>query len=230
MYSTAKKKKKKMNKNLIKRYARKLSIETGTPVSVDEAEAEIVRVMQRVCRMLAPQFKFGYHSVEDIEQQGVIEAIEVLAEDGKYDVSRPLENFLYVHVHNSLSNFRRKHFMRYEPPCGCCDPHLPPAFPCSKFRDWQSRNFVKRNLMQPLDMANVADESEVGLRDESVVEDDAMASELRALLDGELPVELRKDYLQMLDGKLLPKARRERVREAVLEIMRGRGYFDAEEG
>lgn len=209
-----------MNKKLVKAYAKKLG------VSPEEAEAEIVRVIQLVARSLAFSFKFGYHSVEDLEHEGIVEALEVL-EEGKYDISRPLENFLYVHVRNSLSNFRRKHYMRLEPPCQCCDPFDPPSYPCQKWVDWQSRNSAKQNIMRPLDMSNIADESESRMRDESATEEDAMGNELRALLDKELPVELRRDYLQMLDGKVIPKARRERVREAVLEITRDRGYFDA---
>jgi hypothetical protein len=76
-------------------------------------------------------------------------------------------------------------------------------------------------------MSNIADESEYNMREDSEVVDDTIASELRTLLDKELPVELRRDYLQMIDGKMIPKARRQRVREAVIEITRERGYLDA---
>lgn len=217
-----------MNRQLIKKYAAKLTNERGRKFSSKEAELEMVSIIQRVARSLASTYTFGYHSAEDIEQQGVLYALEVL-ESGSYDVNRPLENFLSIHVRNRLSNYKRNNYRRTEPPCRCCDPFDPPAYPCQKWLDWSARNSAKQNLMRPLDMSNVSDEHEINMRNESVVEDDTMALELRNLLDREIPVELRRDYLQMLDGKSLPKAKRERVREVVLEITKRRGYLDAEE-
>lgn len=222
-----------MKKKLIKNYAQKLSNEMGRKVSLQEAEEEIVRVIQNVARTIAPQFRFGYHSVEDMEQEGIMEALKVLETD-KYDVSRPLGNFLYVHVHNRLSNFRRKHYMRHEPPCGCCDTCNPPAHPCQKFLDWKARNATKQNLMRPVDISNIAHQYKVsgigedgvreccvvGVHDDFNIIDKAIGAELRLILDKELPVDLRRDYLQMLDGKTVPKVRREKVRQGVLNILR----------
>lgn len=212
-----------MTKKLIKGYAAKM----GKGVTGSEAEAEILRVIASVVRILAPKFRFGYYTNQDMEQEGTLAAIEVLNE-GSYDVSRPLENFIYAHVHNSLYNLRRKHYLRLEVPCKCCDPNNLPAYPCKKWRDWSARNTTKQNIMKPLDMSNVSDESENNMREESSVIDDTIGSELRTLLDREIPVDLRKDYLQMLDGKRIPKGRREKVREAVLIIIKDKGYAEEE--
>lgn len=219
-----------MNKQLIKEYAAKMSREQDRRVTLTEAETEIVRVMQKVARTLAPTYRFGYHSNEDMEQVGILKVLIVLdKKETNYDISRPLENFLHTIIHNELYNYKRKHYARLEPPCTCCNPLNPPAYPCQKWLDWKSRNSSKQNIMQPLDMSNISDEFENNMRCESEIVDDTIGTELRSLLDKELPVELRRDYLQMLDGKVLPKARRERIQEAVLSITRDKGYFDAEE-
>lgn len=218
-----------MNRQLIKDYAKKMGKELNRKVTLAEAEVEIVRVMQKVARVLAPSYRFGYHSNEDMEQEGIQYALIVLESNDKYDINQPLENFLYTHIHNRLYNYKRKHYTRLEPPCSCCDPFNPPAYPCQKWLDWKSRNSSKQNIMQPLDMSNISDESEHNMYQESEVIDNTIGSELRTLLDRELPVELRRDYLQMIDGKVIPKIRRDKVREAVLSITKEKGYLDAQE-
>src|SRR5947209_7039434 len=152
-----------MNKEIIKKYASKLSGEWGRKVGIAEAESEIIRIIQEVSHALAPSYRFGYHTLQDIEQQGIIEALEVLSSN-KYNQSRPLENFLHVHLRNRLSNYRRKHYMRFEAPCSCCDPLQPPASPCQKWLDWKNRNIARQNLMRPLDMTNVDDEFEKNMK------------------------------------------------------------------
>lgn len=217
-----------MNRKFLSDYAARLSRERGRPVRAAEAEAEATSVIMAVCRSLASTYRFGYHSAEDIVQQGVVEALLALEEES-YDPARPLENFLYTAVRNGLYNYKRKHYSRLEPACKCCDPANPPPTPCEKMQGWLRRNSTKQNLMKPLAIGFVSDEAEATMRLPDDTSEGAEASELRALLDRELPVELRRDYLQMLDGAPVPKARRQRVREAVLAIMRERGHLDAEE-
>lgn len=179
-----------------------------------------MRIVQKVAHNLAAKFKFGYHGVDDLEQQGVLFGLEAL-ESGRYDPGRPLENFLSRHIRNRLSNYRRDNYMRLEPPCQCCDTFNPPAFPCQKWRDWSRRNLSKRNVMQPLDMTNLCDESEKNMRS---APGDLHGGELQDIIDRELPLELRRDYLQMLEGKTVPKLRREKVRQEVAAIMERFNY------
>jgi hypothetical protein len=217
-----------MNPRLIKAYAAKLERETGERrVPLWKAEEAIMGVVQRVARCVSHSFIYGYHSREDVEQDAVVFALEVLETD-VYDVSRPLENFLHIHVRNQLSNELRKHYMRLEPPCTCCDSYNPPPFPCKKWLDWKARNESKQNLMRPLDMSNVSDEHESRMRTASSVVDDAVSNEVLNKIDRALPVELRSDYLRMRDHVVIPKARRQRVREAVLAILQEEGQPDAD--
>jgi hypothetical protein len=216
-----------MNKALLRAYASKMSEETdGRKVSLDEAEAEITRVIMEVARNLSRKAKFGYHTRLDMAQQGAIFALEVL-DSGHYDVNRPLEGFLYIHVRNRLANYKRDNYVRSERPCQCCDPFNPPLAPCDKWTAWNNRNLCKQNLMRPLDVYSVADENERNMRVNSDVEEEASINELVALIDQELPVELRSDYLKMKTGVTIPKGRRIRVRTAIMEIMKSNGDEEA---
>lgn len=194
-----------MNQKFLKAYA----FHHG--LTVTEAESEVTRTLYAVAKALAPTFRFGYHSVEDIEQQGAVEALLAL-EDGLYDFGRPLENFLYAAVRNGLYNYKRKNYTRLEPPCSCCGVGVHPDAYCTKMRGWLKRNAAKQNLMRPVDLT-------IEPTEEPEVSDDAALGELRARIDRNLPVDLRRDYLRMLEGVPVPKTRRQAVREAVLEII-----------
>src|SRR5690349_21106640 len=128
-----------MNPRMIKEYAGRMSRDIGKRITRQEAEQDIMETIQRVSRNLAPKYTFGYRTVGDIEQEAFLLALEVLEGEG-YDPSRPLENFLYVHLRRRLSNNIRRSFYRGEPPCECCPTHAPPASPCKKWLDWQKRN------------------------------------------------------------------------------------------
>lgn len=217
-----------MNQRIIDEYARRLSTEQGRPIGRGEAEADIHRTIQQVARSLAPKYTFGYHSRLDIEQDAFVLALEVLQGEG-YDPTRPLANFLYVHLRRRLSNQIRKSYYRVEPPCTCCDPSNPPEVPCRKWSEWHKRNMAKQNLMRPLDVAAVDDQGEPRMASPSSAVEDAAVREMISLIDGKLPVDLRADYLRMREHVSVPKARRHRVREAVLSILKEQGHARQDE-
>lgn len=207
-----------MNNKFLKSYAAKMEAELGRRVTVAEAEQEVTRIILEVARNIAPAFKFGYHTRGDMIQTATVFALHKL-EDGSYDINRPLAGFLYIHLRNRLSNFKRDNFTRTERPCKCCDPFNPPAEPCKKWTAWNNNNIKKQNVMQPIDVTVVADEHEKTMREYSTVEEDATTNELMALIDEKLPVELRGDYLKLRGGVSIPKVRKDRVREAITEIL-----------
>jgi hypothetical protein len=207
-----------MNPRIVEQYARKMGRESGRPVGVEEAEADIHRVIRQVARGLAPKYVFGYHNRSDIEQDAFVLALEVLEKE-VYDPGRPLENFLYVHIRRRLGNNIRKSYYRGEPPCTCCDPVNPPPEPCKKWLDWHRRNTSKQNLMRPLDVSTVNDEHEPRMASPSSAVEDASMNEILSRIDRLLPVDLRADYLRMREQVMIPKVRRQRVREAILAIL-----------
>jgi hypothetical protein len=208
-----------MNPTIFRAYVARLSAERGRPVGRAEAEAAILDSIRTVARGLGWICSFGYHTPEDIEQEVAALSLEVLAEDPpKYDPARPLENFLYVHVRNQLSNQRRKHYLRLERPCTCCEGDSPSS-PCKKWRDWVRRNTAKQNLMRPVGMDYVADEGERAMAQQDDVADQAVSKEFLEQVERGLTPDLRADYLRMRAGVPVPKTRRQKVRGAVLAAL-----------
>lgn len=203
-----------MSPNLIRSYAAKLSEERGVPVTPAEAEEAILEVVCRVAKNMSRSSKFGYYTDQDMEQEGVVEALQVLNKD-VYDAGRPLENFLHVHLHHRLKNLKRRLFFRSEPPCSCCDAFGSPSDPCPKWLSWRRRNAVKQNLMWFLDVSAVSDEGEPNMSRPPAGD----ADEVLAMLDRELPGAVRPDYLRLRAGLSIPQARREKVQDAVLELI-----------
>lgn len=85
-------------------------------------EEEVVSIIYRVCRAVAPKFKFGYHSSDDLIAHGVMLSIKFLSEGkfkprGDKPLAKQLTNFLYVWVNNRLINYRRDNSNR----SGCMD-------------------------------------------------------------------------------------------------------------
>lgn len=191
------------------------------------SEDELVTTINRIVNRLAAKFRFGYHDLDDIKQQGRLLALEGLE---KYDGVRPLENFLYTHVRNRLINFKRDHLCRYDKPCFVCpfyDPHLDKSNSgCAAFSDknqckpwkiWIIRNESKKNIMEPISIQ----ENSASLMCGHDVVSEISNVELVELVKEHIPVALRADYFRMLNGVNISKQRRDRVKEEVLKIIEG---------
>lgn len=192
-----------LNKSIVRAYAKRM----GKRVTLKQAEQEIHRIACEISHNVAGYFVFGHHTREDMAQQGVVEALEVLRTD-KYDPSRPLENFLQVHIRNRLSNIKRREAFRSEPPCSCCDRWEPPAQPCPRWLEWHKNNTSKQALLRTVDVY------EVNLSMESIVVQEALASELREQIREHLPEDLREDYDRLLSQEKIPARRLQVLRDA----------------
>lgn len=187
-------------------------------------QQDVIDAMERVARRLAPNFKFGSHTVDDIKQQAYLYACQGLA---SYDPSRPLDNFLFTHVRNRLINFKRDNHKRTDCPCRLCYAMLPGHTKhedgkfCDKFNVWNNRNVRKQNVISPLDIGNISDENEPTTRYESTISQDVETIEILEKIDRELPVELRISYLHMKEGLSVPKSKRLEIELVVNEILGG---------
>lgn len=186
----------------------------------NHTENEVLRIIDKVVNQLAPSFRFGCWDLDDLKQFGRLKALELL-EKGTYEVGRPLEAYIYTHCRNRYINLRRDELTRYDPPCEACaaGTFCNGDTPCEKFACWQQRNHAKANLQRPIDIDHVADE--VRMHRASEVEAEASINESLRLIDANLPVELRSDYLKMRAGVSVPKMRRIEVERAVSEILKG---------
>ena len=165
-------------------------------------ETQVVETIQKVVKRVAHKYKFGFYDYEDICQEGFLIAMEGLQ---RYDGHRPLENFLAVHVSNRLKNFKRDNFCRQQSisPSGI----------------QLEQNNTKRFLMEPLDISNVKDEHEPNMH----TNDDFVAyieqKEYMQIIDKELDVSMRSDYLRILHGVYVPKPRREQILNEITNII-----------
>lgn len=188
-------------------------------------EESVLEAIEKVVNVLAPSFVFGYFQLEDIQQQSRLFALKVL-EKGKYDPSRPLENFLYTGVYRLLLNLQRDKLKRNEPPCKKCHKgeSCEDAYDgqrCERYNAWVTRNQAKANLLRPLDLNHISDEKERRTRLASSVHEEVEIDEILKRIDVELPVELRSAYLQMRAGVSVPRAKRQQVEAAVKLILGG---------
>jgi hypothetical protein len=194
-------------------------------------EQEVLDTIESVAKRLAPKFKFGYHDIEDIKQEAFICAAEKLDND-KYDGKRPLENWLYVCIHNHLFNNKRNKFARPDKPCHTCPfydkncdkstnqcTEFANKMDCALYYNWSIRNDSKKNIMQPTDIMNIADEHEKNMKIDDQI-DKVELDELWALIDCKLDIKLRADYIRLRSNIKIPKQRRLLVEAAVLEITR----------
>ena len=183
-------------------------------------EEEVMAAMNKAVALLAQTFSFGYFDSDDIRQEAYIFGLESLP---RYDPSRPLENFLYSHMKNSLINFKRDKYHRTDPPCKICAEHgkHPDGSICQKYLTWKKRNASKQNLMRPQDI-QTADDSNKSMKMNQSVVDDANILECLELIDLNLDVELRSTYIRMRNGEPVPKTKRIKVEDAIKEILSGR--------
>lgn len=193
------------------------------------SEARFLEALTSVIKLLSSKFRFGYHDSDDIKQKGAQFAIEAMASD-KYNAALPLENFLYTHIRNRLINFKRDNYVRPDPPCKTCvffQAKTCSVFEsrsdCTKYTSWEQRNEAKKNLMKPVSDETINESS--GLSETS---DELNIKELEQIINAELPLDLRADYLRLRSGASIPAVRREKVRNAILEIKGIRGFLEGE--
>lgn len=188
------------------------------PVGV--SEGAVLAAIERVVRVLAPSFVFGYLDADDVRQMGRIFAMEAMS---RYDATRPLDNFLYVHVKNRLINAKRDMFRRTDAPCRECQEGRPCRRAeregercCEAQRSWARRNDAKASLMRPTGMERVP---ETLVRTEGCAERDAEYRELLGLIDLAMPAELRAAYLRLREGLSVPRAERAAVAAVCARVM-----------
>ena len=167
-------------------------------------EQEVLAVIEKIANRYCHKFKFGYFTAEDIKQEAFIIAVDAL---DRYDETRPLENFLSSHVKNRLTNFKRDNYCRQQKE----DADI----------KWELRNNAKKFLMEPLDISNIRDEQEKNMRNENDFIEDIFTREMFDLIDSELPVDLRSDYLRIKDGVYVPKPRRQQIYNEISKIING---------
>jgi hypothetical protein len=187
-------------------------------------ESQFLEAAELAIAKLIPYFKHSFGltvDVEDLRQMGMVFAIELMAKD-TYDRSRPLANYIWQHIRNRTLNEIRDKVRRSDSPCKSCHggiPCRPGGQVCTSYAKWQRRQRAKANLMKPERLVLDIHPDQAGITRANGVVDDVLGCELENLIDEELPVELRHDYLRMRHGEPVHQARREKVQRAVAQII-----------
>lgn len=163
-------------------------------------EEEIVETIDRVIKRYVDRFTFGYYDYDDIYQEAFIIAMDGLK---RYDESRPLENFLSIHVRNRLITFIRDNYYRQD---------------IMTERGIQI-NEVKKMLIDTLDIENIDSDYENNMQREFSFEE-LYLKELRSIIDRRIHTSYREDYLKFLDGFKLTPARLNNLIEHLRDILR----------
>jgi hypothetical protein len=186
----------------------------NTPSSV--SQEELLAAIKRVGDVLSVRFSFGTYEPYDIRQQIALFALEALPRfDSK---AGKLEGFIFRHCKNRLTNMKRNVLRRADPPCQKCydsvEHERGPA--CDRFVSWKERQDRKAALAKGAPTDAFFHDGPDGSTD---VEMDAATREMLRLLDEQLPVDLRRSYLQVRDGVPLSKPKKEAVLKAVRDIL-----------
>ena len=169
-------------------------------------EKEVTETITKIANRYAYKFQFGFYTPDDIRQEAFIIAMDAL---DRYDESRPLENFLAVHVKNRLNNFKRDKYYRQQK---------------EDQANKNEHNNTKKFLMEPIDINSARDEHEDNMRLEDDFVHGVEDQELFDLVNTHLDVSLRGDYLRILDGVYVPKPRREQIYDEISRILKENKY------
>ena len=155
-------------------------------------EQQVVDQIALVVGRIAPKYTFYGYEKDDLRQEAFIICMEALP---RYDESRPLENFLSVHLSNRLKNFvRDNHFTKDEE--------------------------QKAKVVMPGQLTN--EEYLLDTHEEYV--EDLDCKQMSKVLDIKLPAEYRADYLKIINDVYVPKKRKEEVLFIIQYILEEQGY------
>lgn len=158
-------------------------------------EQELVKAIDEVVKTtIRSTMVFPGYDLSDLRQEARFECLRALE---KYDESRPLVNFLRVHVKNRYLTLRRD---KYE-------------------RKGDSENHPKKMLASPIDIEIVNHDGEENI---SLLNDDDYSLDKKQLLeriDTDLDVSLRHDFLRLRNGEEISRSRKLKVLEAIKNII-----------
>lgn len=186
-------------------------------------EQEVLSIIDNVANRLARRFKFGYHEMDDMKQQARLFACEGL---DAYDEVRPLENFLWTHVHNRLFNFKRDKYERPDNPCKKCKESSVCIIKidCYEYNHWVNRNSRKKNLMYPVAFDSVDDINEDNMKYNVPSEELFDYKTIIEIIDKELPINMRSLYLKLKLNTKLTKSQKTKIQQIIKEILINNGY------
>lgn len=112
----------------------------------------------------------------------------------RYDPNRPLENFLSVHLSNRLKNFVRDNYFT------------------------KNDDDSKKKLLSAKSIIS----DDVSMEETDYIET-VDVNDIKQLIDEQLPMSYRADYLKIINNVYVPKKRREEVLEYIKQLVESNG-------
>jgi DNA-directed RNA polymerase specialized sigma subunit len=147
---------------------------------------QVVKQIQVVVDRIAPKYTFGTYGIDDIKQEAFIICMDAL---DRYDPSRPLENFLSVHLSNRLKNFVRDNYYTKD--------------------EEEKKRVLKPKYLAPEDI----------IKYEIDYDFQAEAKHIKHIVDKYLPIEKRADYLKLVNDVYISKKKREELISFIRDLV-----------
>ena len=148
---------------------------------------EVIDQINIVVNRISARYTFHGYELDDIKQEAFIICMDAM---DRYDPTRPLENFLSVHLSNRLKNFVRDNYY-------------------TKDQEDKKRVIKPSSLSYEDTIPTYADE----------IDDNIDAAAFQKIIDQKLPAEHRADYLKIINDVYVPKKRREEVIAIIKELL-----------
>jgi len=174
-------------------------------------------VVHSVCTTLSKKYAFGPYEPDDIYQEAVLICEEII---DKYDGQRPLENFLRTSLKNRLYNFRRDNSTIYKFVCPTCSNK--DSANCNDCLRNRLIYEVKKNIDCPINIDEINDEQ---LNYEHV-SSETEHNEMIKLINIHLPIDMRADYLKIINDVYVSKTRREEIINRIRDILTQHDFID----
>lgn len=179
------------------------------PSNLNLTEEQVTDLIIKIAKKIARNNKFSYYSIQDIEQELCIFALEALPRY-KPEIA-PLAVFLETHMHNRLKNFKRDKHFRHLTKCPRCDDHSCPSC-CKKLE----RRYTKYKVTNP----NAIDESSSFLPyPDSCLDTLLDDADLFAKINNLIPLRYRLDMIKLMHGKTISHHRKQRLINLVMELL-----------
>lgn len=169
-----------------------MEIMSGMKIPKNMSKDDVIKQIHTVVNRISPKYTFNGYEVDDIKQEAFIICMDALE---RYDESRPLENFLSVHLSNRLKNFVRDNF-------------------------YTKNETDKKKILSPkqLSYEDYVPEDDF---DSDVTID---AKDMQKIIDRCLPSDYRSDYLKIISDVYVPKKRRDEVILKIKELLAEHNY------
>jgi DNA-directed RNA polymerase specialized sigma24 family protein len=156
------------------------------------------QIIDHVIRRLYTSHTFGYYTAMDIYQECWKIALIAL-DSGDYDITRPMEKFLYSHLKNRLRNlYRDKCFRKMRPN------ESPDA--------WEKRSKKKASLMSVAEYTDDKPNHNDSL-------DEVVSRDLQEYIIERLPVNTRNDFRLLIMDEPLKEHSKQYIRSLVEDIL-----------